>query len=236
MYELLAGGVRELNAMGATLVGGHSIEGPQTTIGFSMLAEAGSAPPRVKGALQEGDVLVLTKPLGSGVLLAAHMQARCRAEWLEALVDVLVTSNRQAAAVAQEFEVRAITDITGFGLAGHLLEMLVASQAGAELELSSIPLLPGVEPLITAGIESTLAPANRQAEAAMSAAVPQQQLAQYAALFDPQTSGGLLLGVPEQQVTALLKRLADVGIERAAIIGRVIPLSGLASGTRLSVR
>lgn len=164
LYELLAGALQELRAMGATLIGGHTIEGPQLTIGFTMLAEQ-TAPPRTKGQLRVGDYLVLTKPLGTGVLLAAHSQARCRAAWFQSLVQMMLVSNQPAASLCNEFDIRGLTDVSGFGLAGHLLEMLRASHVAAELSLSAIPILGGVFELLAEGIESTLAPANRDAEA-----------------------------------------------------------------------
>ena len=234
LYELLAGGLYELRRMGATLVGGHTIEGPQITIGYSMLADAGKSPPRTKARLRPGDVLVLTKPLGSGVLLAAHAQARCRGDWFQTLLPVLLESNRAAADLCEEFNIFAVTDVTGFGLAGHLLEMLRASQAAAELRLDDVPLLPGVAELIGEGIASTLAPANRAAEAEMTVPEGLRSAARYAALFDPQTSGGLLLGVAEDRVAGLLRRLAAVSCVPAAAIGRV---SALREGSpRLVVR
>ena len=221
LYELLAGGLHELRKMGATLVGGHTIEGPQMTIGYSMLADAGTSLPRTKSRLRPGDVLVLTKPLGSGVLLAAHAQARCRAAWFLALLPVLLESNQAAAELCEEFDIAAVTDVTGFGLAGHLLEMLRASHASAELRLEDVPLLPGVAELVAEGIASTLAPANRAAEAEMAASEERRRAARYAALFDPQTSGGLLLGVAESRVEDLLRRLAELSDVPAAAIGRV---------------
>ncbi|MBI3466049.1 MAG: selenide, water dikinase SelD [Planctomycetes bacterium] len=221
LFELLSGSLRELRQMGATLIGGHTLEGSPVTVGFSMLADAGVHPPRTKAGLRPGDQLVLTKPLGSGVLLAAHMQARCRAEWMDALWPVLLASNQQAADLAAEHDIIGVTDVTGFGLAGHLLEMLHASQVAAELSLADVPLLPGVEQLITEGVESTLAPANRAAEAEIEAAEEIKARAAYRALFDPQTSGGLLLGVPEGAVDAVLRRLADSG-HAARRIGTVL--------------
>lgn len=223
LYELLAGGLHELRKMGATLVGGHTIEGPQVTIGYSMIADAGDSSPRTKAALRPGDVLILTKPLGSGVLLAAHAQARCRATWFEALIPVLLESNRAAAERAAEFDVVGMTDVTGFGLAGHLLEMLRASNLAAELRLDAVPLLPGVADSITAGIASTLAPANRAVESEIAAAGDARGDPRYAALFDPQTSGGLLLGVSEPHVEAFLRRLAESSSVPATAIGRVLP-------------
>ncbi|MCA9230986.1 MAG: selenide, water dikinase SelD, partial [Planctomycetales bacterium] len=124
LLQLLDGSLRELRAADVPLVGGHTIEAAQTTIGFTILGEVAPTALAGKGQLREGDRLVLTKPLGTGVLLAAHMQARCQSDWMESLLDCMLTSNQAAGAIAQQFQLKAVTDVTGFGLAGHLLEML----------------------------------------------------------------------------------------------------------------
>ncbi|MGE3780539.1 MAG: selenide, water dikinase SelD, partial [Pirellulaceae bacterium] len=121
LVELLAGALHEFRPMGATLAGGHTLEGPHVLIGFSMLAAQDRAP-RTKDKLRVGDFLILTKPLGIGVLLAGHMRARCRAEWWDALQHTMLLSNQYAASLCDEFDIQGVTDITGFGLAGHLLE------------------------------------------------------------------------------------------------------------------
>ncbi len=221
LYELLAGGLKEFRAMGATLVGGHTIEGPQLTIGYTIVADQGSEAPLTKGRLRSGDLLLLTKPLGTGVLLAGHMRAMCRAAWMQPLVDCMLASNQRAAEAAAELGAVAITDITGFGLAGHLLEMLRASDLAAELDLAQVPLLPGAAELISEGVESTLAPGNRDVENEIQTTVPPTEAA-YRALFDPQTSGGLLLGIAPALAEKMLARLAETSDLPAAIIGRVL--------------
>ncbi|MBW3600131.1 MAG: selenide, water dikinase SelD [Planctomycetes bacterium] len=240
LFELLAGGLEEFRRMGATLVGGHTIEGPQLTIGYTILADSGERPPRAKANLRVGDQLILTKPLGTGVLLAAHMRAECRAPWMEMLLASMLHSNAPAASLLEEFDIAAVTDITGFGLAGHLREMLDATNRrsaadsseavspnacgfAAELYLNSIPLLPGAAELLSAGVESTLAPANRDAEAELVASIQQRRTPQYAALFDPQTSGGLLLAVPEKHVDSVLAQLEQQSSIPAAVVGGILP-------------
>ena len=236
LYELMSGSLHELKGMGATLVGGHTIEGPQLTIGFTMLADSGapslasqveSTEPvvhriRTKAQLRPGDQLILTKPIGTGVLLAAHMQAKCRAHWMQPLLETMLLSNATAASLLDEFNIQGVTDVTGFGLAGHLLEMLIASGLHAELWLADLPLLPGADELLADGMESTLAPSNRTTESQIQADnAAQRNCAAYKALFDPQTSGGLLLGVPAQHVTAVLARLSELSDVPAAVIGQV---------------
>ena len=221
LYEVLAGALHEFRQMGATLVGGHTIEGPQLTVGFTMLADQGAETPLTKAGLRVGDRLVLTKPLGSGVLLAAHMQAKCKAPWMDALLPTMLLSNQPAAELVDEFDISGLTDVTGFGLAGHLLEMLRASGVSAELSLEQIPLLDGVNQLVGEGIESTLAPANRAVETDIRVSEQQRNNPRFAALFDPQTCGGLLLGVRESELDAVLNRLADLSAVPASVIGSV---------------
>ena len=224
LVDLLAGGLRELEAAGARLVGGHTIEGPRTSIGFTIIAEQ-QRPITAKSALRLDLLLVLTKPIGSGVLLAAHMQAACPAAAMKQLERTLLTGNERAAQIAHDFHAPAITDITGFGLAGHLLEMLTAAGVSAELQLADVPLLAEAEQLIRTGFASTLAPANKHVEARITCDEQTRNSPRYEALFDPQTNGGLLYAV---QPTRLL------ATEGHQVIGRTM-VAG-ADGPRLVVR
>ncbi len=236
--ELLAGGLRELDAMGAALVGGHTMEGQELSVGFSFLGDPPSGPLRTKAGLEVGDQLVLTKPLGTGALLAANMQARCRAEWYESLVGHLLQSNQPWAEVFSELELTSSTDVTGFGLAGHLREMLEASDCQAELWLDAIELLPGAGELLSAGLESTLAPSNRRAEADLEVSEPLRRRPQFAALFDPQTSGGLLAAVPSALCERLLAAARQRGLPAPQFVGQVTLRTGPeeSAGRRLVVR
>lgn len=226
LYELLAGSMREFRQMETSLVGGHTIEGPTLTLGFTVLADQGARAPRTKRRIRLGDQLVLTKPLGSGILLAGHMQALCRAEWMEELLETMLLSNQHAASLLDRIEILGLTDITGFGLAGHLLEMLKPAQLTAKLDLASIPLLSGTADLLARGIESTLAPANRDSEVAIQIAEKSRSHPAYAAFFDPQTCGGLLMGVTESDVETLLTGLREQSDVIAAVIGEVVASSG----------
>ena len=157
--------------------------------------------------MQIGDQLILTKRLGTGVLLAAVMRAACKAEWYMDLMKHLTKSNQWASEVAAKHELQAVTDVTGFGLAGHLLEVISASDVNASVDLSLLQLLPGVDSLIQAGILSSLDTANRAAEAQIETDKKAKKSPSYQALFDPQTSGGMLLSVPESKVTDVLADL-----------------------------
>ena len=234
LFEFLSGSLLEWRKMGATLAGGHTLEGPRTTIGFTVLGECSDAP-RQKGGLQPGDSLILTKPIGTGVLLAAHAQCQCRATWMECLVENMLQSNEAVASLLHEFKIAALTDVTGFGLAGHLDEMLRASQVDAELSLEQLPLLPGAQQLFAAGQQSTMAPANRDHVLRLQAATTARQSPRFASLFDPQTSGGLLLGVEQVVVPDLIDRLRGCGHHAAAVIGHVTSTAS-SDGATLSVR
>ncbi len=226
LLELLSGSLRELQAAGATLVGGHTVEGPQVSLGFTILAQQDPAGLLAKQAVRPGDRLVLTKALGVGTLLRAFSQGRCEARWWESMVAAMLVGNGSAVAEARRHGVRGATDVTGFGLAGHLLEMLRDSGCGATLHLPSIPLLPGAAELWREGGDrlSTMDQENRAVFAAECPWARRSETRQPPALlFDPQTCGGLLMSVPADQLDALLVALhALPGLENAACIGTVV--------------
>lgn len=221
LFELLAGSLAELRPLGVPIVGGHTIEGERTVLGFTLLGEhPAPAAMRLKSRVLPGDCLVVTKPLGSGVLLAAHRQAQCPGRHFETMLACMLESNHTAAEVADELNLQAATDITGFGLLGHLNEMLRSSGVSAEIALAAVPLLPGAESLLQSGLESSLAPSNR--DAAADPHPHAARLGAYRALFDPQTSGGLLLAVPEAKLQEVLERLQVRSRWPPAVIGRAV--------------
>ena len=233
LFEVLSGSLREFRKMGATLAGGHTIESQVFLAGFSMLGDRCGKKPRTKAGLRAGDQLILTKPLGTGILLAALQRAACRARWYSSLLQMMLTSNQRAAEWALEADVAAITDVTGFGLAGHLLEMLRASDCRAEIELASLPLLPGVRESLELKIESTLAPANRDIETEIGIPESARSRPEYKVMFDPQTCGGLLFAVPETTVQEIVKQLSNLQPVSACRIGTVLP--ALPSGPRMQI-
>jgi selenide,water dikinase len=213
---MLQGATDVLGADGCALVGGHSGEAAEASLGFAVTGLVQPGRLLRKAGLQPGDALVLTKPLGTGIILAAHMQGRARSAWLTAALDSMRASNAAAARVLLAHGATAATDVTGFGLAGHLMEMLHASHMAAALWPGRIPVLPGALDLAAAGIESTLAPDNRRM-------VPQADTSPiFAVLVDPQTSGGLLAGIPPGRLAACLDAMAAAGVA-AAEIGVVEP-------------
>jgi selenide, water dikinase len=221
LREVMLGASEEFVRAGVELAGGHTIEGLQLAIGFTILGEQ-LAPPLKKSGLLPGAALVLTKPLGTGALLAASMQGDLKgADYLQ-LQQHLLLSNEAMLEVVAKFQPQAMTDVTGFGLAGHLIEMLEASHCGAELELEAIPLLNGFAAAVSAGHLSTLAPDNEAfATRVDSSGIVLSKLMK-AALYDPQTCGGVLLGVEQEKVQPLLAYLASQHFPLAAKIGQVL--------------
>jgi selenide,water dikinase len=217
LRELLAGATRTFSELGVVLTGGHTSEGHDLSLGFSVTGYADEDQLFRKGNLVAGDTLILTKPLGTGAVMAAWMRGECSAAHFDEAIEQMLIANKSAAEVFAKFGVRACTDITGFGLAGHLLEMLDASRVSARLRSSVIPVLSGFMPVAARGILSTLHPDNaRSANRIRNAATPPDWL------FDPQTSGGLLAAVPASVAADVLEALHRLGLSRAAVIGEVL--------------
>ena len=224
--ELLRGVVEELNRAGAVLIGGHTIEGPDMAIGLTVNGTAEITSLMRKGGLREGDALIVTKPLGTGALFAADMNGDARGTDIEAAIRSMLISNARAATTAREAGSTACTDITGFGLGGHLIEMLRASGIDAEISLSALPALPGVLTVMSRGTRSTLAPEN----VTMVGTVDRRESSdRYDLLFDPQTSGGLLIGIAADRASALVDQLRASDTSNAMIVGRVVARTGSAA-------
>lgn len=198
-----------LQSAGAALSGGHSTIGAELTIGLSVTGLCDREPITLEGG-QPGDALVLTKPLGSGVILAAEMAGRARGAWVAQALDRMSQPQGRAASILSG--ARAMTDVTGFGLAGHLSNLCAASGTGAALDVAAIPLMPGARDLARRGIRSTLFEQNRLPLEG-SATGPEMDL-----LFDPQTGGGLLAALPHADAEAAVRDLVEAGYE-AAVIG-----------------
>jgi selenide,water dikinase len=223
LYQLLAGATETLAEAGAVLAGGHTGEGAEMAFGLTVNGYADPDTLLRKAGLAPGDALILTKPLGTGVLFAADMRSTAQGEWIEAAFASMLRSAGPSVPILRSHGASACTDVTGFGLLGHLIEMLQASGADAALDLDAIPLLPGAAGLAVDGIESTLKPDN---EAAAIASVEPAAHIAYPLLFDPQTAGGLLFGVPADRAQACLAELHKSAAPDAAIIGRVTERRG----------
>ncbi len=222
LYQVMAGARAALEADGVTLVGGHTTTGPELVVGFAVWGLAASADALIRiGGVAPGDQLILTKPLGTGVILQADMRGLARGAWVEAAEASMLRSNRHAARPMIDLRPSAATDVTGFGLAGHLGEMLRASKCSAVLALDAIPALPGAVALLTRGVRSTAHPENARARRAMLVEPEARAHARLDLLFDPQTSGGLLLGVGRERSERLLRALREAGDGAAVVIGEV---------------
>ena len=218
LFQLLAGAQAAFSREGVDVIGGHSSEGAELSVGFSISGHVQRNRLLRKGGLQFGDRLVLTRPLGTGILFAAYMRGLASAAAIEAALVSMRQSNRRIAEILIQNGATAMTDVTGFGLAGHLIEMLNQSRGAATLELAALPLYPTVLTLARHGITSTLLPENVRIAGATLAALPAESLA---VLFDPQTSGGLLAGVPAASAKDCIEALQRNGAPMAAIIGTV---------------
>ncbi len=222
LEHILAGGLSKMIEAGCTVIGGHSIRDEETKFGYAVtglidprkvLANAGARP---------GDVLLLTKSLGTGVISTAIKKGKAEPAWLDAAIESMTTLNKRAAEVIQrgKFRIRSMTDVTGFGLIGHAREMALASDVSFSLRVGSIPILSGALECIRAGYIPGGLNNNRDFAECMvgyDERVPQDLRA---LLFDPQTAGGLLISVASEDSEPLVRSLIEAGVS-AVRIGEV---------------
>src|SRR5947199_3226644 len=224
LLHMMKGGSDVLEAAGVALVGGHSAEAAELGLGFAVTGRTRPGRLLRKGGLRPGDRLLLTKPLGTGVILAAEMRRLASARVVSAAIEAMLQPAAAASACLAAFGATACTDVTGFGMLGHLIEMLNASKADARLDPDRIPALDGAMSLLQQGLTSSLHAGNSTAlESLAGEAAHDPALA--ALLIDPQTAGGLLAGVPPERAADCFAELHRLGY-RAAEIGVVAPASG----------
>ncbi len=209
LREIMASATETLAAAGAGIVGGHTTVGAELTIGLTLTGLCTNAPVTLAGG-QPGDALILTKPLGSGIILAAEMAGQAPGAQVEAAYNLMAQGQARSSAILSRVA-HAMTDVTGFGLAGHLLGLCEASGTGAVLDLASVPVMDGALELAEQGVRSSLFADNR----ALTPDLPEHGKA--ALLYDPQTSGGLLAAVPQAEAAQVLSELHDAGIPAARI-------------------
>jgi selenide,water dikinase len=221
LQRILEGGLDMMRQAGVVLVGGHSIEDKELKYGIAVTGFI--HPDRViqNTGLQPGDKLILTKPLGTGIINTAIKRGAASAAATEKITRLMTALNQQAAAVMQNYPVSACTDITGFGLLGHLSEMIVDTPCGILLYPDRIPVIAEVFEYAKLGFIPGGAFKNKEFRSAMVSFSDQVDPILQNILFDPQTSGGLLIGTPDQSADALLHGLIDGGVESSAIIGEV---------------
>ncbi len=223
LYQLLSGAVKVLHQAGAVLVGGHTTEGAELALGLTCNGLADPNQLWRNNGMRAGQALILTKALGTGTLFAAAMQLRAKGRWIEAAVEAMRQSNQAAAEGLRQFQTTACTDVTGFGLLGHLLELVRASQVAVKLDLNAVPILPGAKNTLAQGIVSSLYPQNLRAAQQIENLEQVRNHPLFPILFDPQTAGGLLASVPLEQADECVKHLRELGYADSRRIGQVVP-------------
>ncbi len=221
LATMLAGANEVLRAAGCALVGGHSSEGAELALGFAVNGLVPRSAVLRKQGLRPGDALILTKPIGTGALLAADMRGQAKARWVMAAIAQMMQSSGPAAAILRRHGAQAATDITGFGLVGHLVEMLRASSVDVTLSIAQVPLLAGARETVERGIFSSLQPQNLRLRRAIRNHEAAAGHPLYPLLFDPQTAGGLLAGVPLARAQPCVAELIAAGYCAASVIGSV---------------
>ncbi len=221
LRQMLLGANRVFTEAKTNLAGGHTSECPELALGFVVNGLAPIKDVLRKGGLRAGDALILTKGLGTGVLFAAEMRLVAKGRWIDGAISSMVQPSRAAARILREHGARACTDITGFGLAGHLAEMLEASDVAALLTLDALPALAGALDCLGASVRSSLHPDNRRVWDRVGDPGADRRHRRMPLLFDPQTSGGLLAGVPAARAAACVAHLRAAGYAQAAVIGEV---------------
>ncbi len=220
LQQIMAGALDIFTACGTTLVGGHTAEGAELSVGFSINGHINESDILRKSGAANGDALILTRALGSGVLLAAAMRGQARSRWVEAALTAMCVPQAGALACLRAHDVHALTDITGFGLAGHLFEMFGDTTLTAEVALDNLPILDGAVALAARGFESSLLAENLRVREHIDASNDARGHSNWPLSFDPQTAGGLLAAVPMAQAPACVAALRAAGHPAATIIGR----------------
>ncbi len=221
LLQVMDGAVRVLDQHRTALVGGHSSEGAELAFGLSVTGLIEKERLLAKGGMQPGDVIIITKPVGTGTLFAAEMRGKAKGRWIVEAIDCMLVSNHRAAQCLYQYDVHSCTDITGFGVLGHLLEMVRAAEADITIDLNALPLLDGAVETIALGIFSSLQPSNVRLRRAVKNLQAAAQHPFYPLLFDPQTSGGLLATVPEKHAGTCITELQRLGYPHACAVGHV---------------
>jgi selenide,water dikinase len=224
LEQILAGGLSKMMEAHCTIIGGHSVRDPEIKFGYAVTGTIHPERVLANAGAKVDDILILTKPLGTGVISTAIKKGEARPEWIDSATRAMTTLNARAAEIAAsgKFEVHAATDITGFGLIGHVREMAQGSGVSVTLRSAGIPLLAGAMDCIRAGYVPGGLKANREfAECLVGYAegIPEETKT---ILYDPQTAGGLLLSVAQKDAGALLQELIAGGVP-AVQIGEVLP-------------
>jgi selenide,water dikinase len=215
--EILDGARALLHQDGVSLLGGHTVRGTELFYGLSVTGSVAADRIWRNVGAQPGDALLLTKPLGAGLIVTAARKKLVDEASQKACAATMATTNRRAAEILRRFDVHAATDVTGFGLVGHALGMTRAGDVSLQLELSALPVYAGARALAAAGLTCAGARKNREAYAARLSLSAPLSAADEELLYDPQTSGGLLVALPDFQASAAERALFESGIIAARI-------------------
>lgn len=220
LAQTLKGGLDKIHESGATLVGGHSVDDPEFKYGLSVTGIVHPDRVMTNSAAACGDAIILTKPVGTGVISTAIKAGLATREDIEESVAAMSMLNKRAAEVMSHFRVNACTDVTGFGLAGHLLEVAKGSKKEINLHTSKVPLLTGVMEFAKMGMVPAGAHKNRKFFEQLTRIDPQVDRSKVDLMFDPQTSGGLLILLNKKQAAACVSEMEARGVS-AWIIGEI---------------
>jgi selenide,water dikinase len=223
LKEILRGGCDKVSEAGASIAGGHSVDDNEPKYGLAVTGVVHPNRILTNCGAKDGDALVLTKPLGTGVLFNARRSGKLPWSDLEPLLPQVASLNKKAIEIALEFDIHACTDITGFGLVGHVLEMARGSGVGIDLSYESLPLYPNAIDMYRKGETTGSNRTNRKLSEGFFRKIRHLSREEEELLFDPQTSGGLLISLPPDQAAPLATRLKNAGIDAVSEIGRVVP-------------
>lgn len=222
LRQILQGGLDKMREAGVVLVGGHSVEDRELKYGLAVTGFIHPQRVLTKRNLTVGDRLILTKPLGTGIINTAIKGGLAMGKIVDSVTRLMATLNREAAEIMADYPVHACTDITGFGLLGHLAEMVSDSTAGLEILADRIPIIPEAFEFAAMGLVPSGAFKNREFREPIVDFSPSVDNVFRDILFDPQTSGGLLICVAEEAAQELLKRLREKVSDKVALIGEVV--------------
>ncbi len=221
LRDILRGGIDKLREAGAVLVGGHSVDDTELKYGLSVTGTVHPGRVLTKSGARPGDVLILTKPIGTGIINTAIKGGMAGEEAGRTVARSMASLNRTASEVMLEVGVRACTDITGFGLLGHACEMVQDGQIGLRIHSKAVPLFPQTMEMARMGMVPGGTRRNREFRAGMVES-PGISTVLLDVLFDPQTSGGLFMAVDAEKAGLMLARLKEAGVADAAIVGETV--------------
>jgi selenide,water dikinase len=222
LQEILSGGLDTMREAGVTLVGGHSVEDQELKYGLSVTGIIHPSKVILNTGARAGDKLLLTKPLGTGIINTALKGGLADERAVSRAIECMITLNRKASELMMEVDVHACTDVTGFGLLGHACEMIEGTDVGMVIHSSSVPLLPDTEEYARMGLIPGGTIRNRDFRLPMIEPATEISDERLLILFDAQTSGGLLISVPGEEADMLLQRMHEEGIQEATLIGEIV--------------